>query len=95
MEFLSANNRNRMLMYVIFAVVAVVLIVAALVVTDRALKALETGRRRRDASMRLYAAAQAAQSREQVRQAKEEACDQLTTVLPAIIGSREEPRKVS
>lgn len=95
MEFLSANDRNRMLMYVIIAVVAVVLIVAAIVVADRALKALETGRRRRDASMRLYAAAQAAQSREQVRQAKEQECDQLTTVLPAIIQPREEPRKVA
>lgn len=82
-------------MYVILAVVGVALIVALLVVTDRALKALEKGRRRRDVSERLYAAAQAAQTAEQVRQTKEQECAQLTTVLPAILKSTEKPRKVA
>jgi hypothetical protein len=83
-----------MTVIVILAVVAAALIAVALVVADRALKALEKGRRRRDASMRLYAAAQAAQAAEQVRQTKENACTQLTAVLPRIRETAE-PRKVA
>jgi hypothetical protein len=81
-------------MYVIVAVL-VVFIVALLFVTDRALKAIEKGRRRREAGMRLYAAAAAAQATERQRQAKETASKELTAVLPAIKKPQDEPRRVA
>lgn len=83
-----------MLMYVILAVV-VVFVFALLFVTDRALKAIQKGRRRREAGMRLYAAAAAAQATERQRRAKETASKELTKVLPAIKKPTEEPRKVA
>lgn len=83
-----------MLMYVIFTVGAV-LALALLLLTDRALKAVKTGRRRREAGQRLYAAAAAAHAGEQVRQAKEHAREELTTVLPTIKKPQETPRKVA
>jgi hypothetical protein len=83
-----------MLMYVILAVV-VVFIVALLFVTDRALKAIEKGRRRREVGMRLYAAAAAAQATERQRQAKETASKELTAILPTIKKPTDEPRKVA
>jgi hypothetical protein len=83
-----------MLMYVILAVV-VVLVVALLFMVDRTLKAIETGRRRREAGMRLYAAAAAAQATEKERKAKETASKELTAVLPAIKKPTDEPRRVA
>ncbi|MBO0803538.1 MAG: hypothetical protein J2P25_10765 [Nocardiopsaceae bacterium] len=72
-----------------------VLVVALLLLADRALKAIEKGRRRREAGMRLYAAAAAAQATEKERRAKETASRELTAVLPAIIKPTDEPRKVA
>lgn len=81
-------------MYVILAVLAV-FVVALLFMTDRALKAIVKGRRRREAGMRLYAAAAAAQATERQRQAKETASKELTAVLPAIKKPKDEPRRVA
>jgi type II secretory pathway pseudopilin PulG len=81
-------------MYVILAVLAV-FAVALLFMADRALKAIEKGRRRREAGMRLYAAAAAAQATERQRQAKETASKELTAVLPAIKKPKDEPRRVA
>jgi type II secretory pathway pseudopilin PulG len=81
-------------MYVILAVLAV-FVVALLFMADRALKAIAKGRRRREAGMRLYAAAAAAQATERQRQAKETASKELTAVLPAIKKPQDEPRRVA
>ena len=81
-------------MYVILAVLAV-FVVALLFMADRALKAIEKGRRKREAGMRLYAAAAAAQATERQRQAKETASKELTAVLPAIKKPKDEPRRVA
>ncbi|MBO0820899.1 MAG: hypothetical protein J2P26_08635 [Nocardiopsaceae bacterium] len=81
-------------MYVIFAVV-VVLAIALLFLTDRALKAVKKGRRRREVGRRLYAAAAAAQATEKARQQKENQSKELTTVLPAIKKPTEKPRNVA
>ena len=81
-------------MYVILAVLAV-FVVALLFMADRALKAIKKGQRRREAGMRLYAAAAAAQATERQRQAKETASKELTAVLPAIKKPKDEPRRVA
>jgi hypothetical protein len=81
-------------MYVIITVV-VVLAAVALFLADRALKAIRTGRRRRQAGMRLYAAAADAEARERARKEKESESKALTTVLPAILKTESGPRKVA
>lgn len=84
-----------MRMYVIFAVVAV-LAAGLLFLLDRALKAIQAGRRRREAGMRLYAAAAQAEARERQRRAAAERSKALTTVLPCIRQEDEHsPRKVA
>jgi hypothetical protein len=92
--FLSATDRNLMRMYVIFAVV-VLFVAVLLFLLDRALKAIQKGRRRREAGMRLYAAAVQAEVVEKDRRAKEKASKALTSVLPAIKKVDGEPRKVA
>lgn len=82
-------------MYVIVVVAIVVVFAGGLVfLLDRALKAIEKGRRRREAGMRLYAAASQAEVRENHRKAKENESKALTTVLPAILKT-DKPRKVA
>jgi hypothetical protein len=84
-----------MRMYVIVA--AVVVIVAGLLfVLDRAIKAIQEGRGRRTAAMRLYAAAAQAEAAAKQRKAAAEASSKLTAVLPAIPqGDNQTPRKVA
>jgi hypothetical protein len=80
---LSATDRKLMRMYVMFVVV-IVLTAGLLFVTDRSLKAIRRGRRRRDAAIRLVAAARRAkQEYTQVRH-EEDVSTALTVVLPAI-----------
>lgn len=74
----------------------VVLVAGLLFLLDRALKAIQEGRRRRDAGMRLYAAAAYAESKEKHRRAVSESSKALTTVLPAIRRETDRsPRKVA
>jgi predicted Holliday junction resolvase-like endonuclease len=80
-------------MYVILAIV-VVLAVVLLFLLDRALKAIQKGRRRREAGMRLYAAAAQAEAVAEQRKDKENESRALTAVLPAIFRS-DKPRKVA
>jgi len=80
-------------MYVIF-ILAIVLIAALFFLLDRALKALDRGRRRHDAGVRLAAAASKAEEQYKQRKAHTDACTALTSVLPAIIDDRG-PRKVA
>lgn len=93
MVFLFATDRNLICMYVILAVV-VVLAIGLLFLLDRALKAIGKGRRRREAGMRLYAAAAQAEAAAKQRREKEWASKELTKVLPAIL-KRDKPRKVA
>lgn len=82
-------------MYVIFALVAV-LVAGLLFLLDRALKAIQEGRRRREAGMRLYAAAAQAEARERQRRAASAASKALTTMLPRIRQEDDQsPRKVA
>jgi type II secretory pathway pseudopilin PulG len=93
--FLPATDRNLIQMYVILAVI-VVLAVVLLFLLDRALKAIEKGRRRREAGMRLYAAAAQAEAVAKQRKEKEKESKALTAVLPAILRSEnKKPRKVA
>jgi hypothetical protein len=92
--FLSALDRNLICMYVIIAL-AIVLAAVLLFVADRAFKAIQTGRRRRAAGMRLYAAAADAAARERTRKEKESESKALTTVLPTILKTESGPRKVA
>jgi hypothetical protein len=82
-------------MYVIF-VLAIVLIAALFFLLDRALKAVQRGRRWRTAAERLDAVAR--EAGERAREAKEEqdVSSALTSVLPAIIPEKDRgPRKVA
>jgi len=81
-------------MYVVFAV-AVVLIVVLLLLLDRVLKAVRQGHRRRDAAIRLTAAAASAQAQARRQAAVADARDALTTVLPAIQKEERGPRHVA
>lgn len=84
-----------MRMYVLIIVAIVIVLAGGLVfLLDRALKAIETGRRRREAGMRLYAAAAQAEERENHRKKNENQSKALTTVLPAIFKT-DKPRKVA
>ncbi len=81
-----------MRMYVMF-VVAVVLIAVLLYVLDRGLKAVQKGRRRREAGIRLAAAAAYAEARADAEAKHQETSGALTTVLPAI--QERGPRRVA
>lgn len=83
-----------MRMYVIFAV-ATLLIAGLLFLLDRALKAVNEGRRRREVAIRLAAAAAEAEEKDRLRRAAADASAALTTVLPAIQEPERGPRRVA
>jgi hypothetical protein len=61
-----------------------VLLVCVLVVADRTFKAVQRGRRRREAAQRLTAAAAKGAARHRQRQATEQVSAALTSVMPTI-----------
>jgi hypothetical protein len=82
-------------MYVIF-VLAIVLIAALFFLVDRGLKAVQRGRRWRNAAERLDAVARQAEERHRERKEEQEVSSALTSVLPAIIDEKDRgPRKVA
>jgi len=81
-------------MYVI-AVVAVVLIAALLYLLDRGLKAVQTGRRRRDIATRMAPAMAYAEEKAKEKTQAKEASSALTSVLPAIQQPEKGPRRVA
>jgi hypothetical protein len=82
-------------MYVIFAIV-LLLVAGLLFLLDRGLKAVERGRRRRDAAARLAAATAYAEQENRQRKADAAASAALTSVLPAIQEPPERgPRRVA
>ena len=81
-------------MYVIFAVVFL-LVAGLLFLLDRALKAVQVGRRRRTAAARLAAAAAQAEEKARQRRAAADASAALTNVLPAIQEPERGPRRVA
>jgi hypothetical protein len=83
-------------MYVIF-VAAIALIACLFFLLDRALKAIQRGRRRRDASERLLAVAKQAEARHRQQKARHEESTALTNVMPAILSEDDDrgPRKVA
>jgi hypothetical protein len=91
---LSATDRNLTRMYVIFVVV-IALVAGLLFLLDRALKAVQEGRRRRAAGIRLAAAAAHAEQAARQRRAAADASAALTTVLPAIKQAEGGPRRVA
>lgn len=96
MVALSATDRKLTRMYVILAIALVLMFVAALLfVLDRALKAIEKGRRRREAAERLAAAYAYAEDKAKRKKASAEASSALTSVLPAIKKPEGGPRRVA
>jgi hypothetical protein len=85
-----------MRMYVIF-VAAIIVIAGLFFLVDRGLKAVQRGRRTREAAIRLAAAARKGTEETQARRAFEEMGTALTSVLPAIPAEDEDrgPRKVA
>ncbi len=83
-----------MRMYVIF-VAAIAVIAALLFFLDRGLKAVQRGRRRRDAAIRLGAAAAYAEVEARQQEAAAAESGALTTVLPAIQQQERGPRRVA
>jgi hypothetical protein len=83
-----------MRMYVIF-IVAIVVIAGLFFLLDRGLKAIERGRRRREAAGRLATAARKAEEKDQRRREHDEASAALTSVLPAIAVDKDRPRTVA
>lgn len=85
-----------MRMYVIF-VVAIVVIAGLFFLLDRGLKAVQRGRRTREAAIRLDTAARKGAEETKARRAYEEMGTALTSVLPAIPREDEDrgPRKVA
>lgn len=81
-------------MIVIFAVV-VVFVAVCLFFLDRALKARQAGRRRRENAIRLAAAAAYAEAGANQRKAARETSSALTTVLPSIQQPEQGPRRVA
>jgi hypothetical protein len=61
-----------------------VLLICVLVVADRTFKAVQRGRRRRDAAQRLTAAALKGVAKHRQRQATEQVSTALTSVMPTI-----------
>jgi ABC-type transport system involved in cytochrome bd biosynthesis fused ATPase/permease subunit len=80
-----------MRMSVIF-VVAIVAIAAIFYLLDRGLKAVQRGRRTRDAAYRLNAVARKAEREHREHKAEQEVSTALTSVLPAIIPEESEDR---
>jgi hypothetical protein len=72
-----------MRMYVIF-VAAIIAIAGLFFLIDRGLKAVERGRRRREAAIRLATAARKGAEEKKARRAYDEMGTALTAVLPAI-----------
>jgi hypothetical protein len=68
----------------VLLVIALVLLVCLLFAVDRVVKAINRGRRRRDANRRLVAAASAGAAQEIERRSAAEASGALTSVFPAI-----------
>ena len=64
--------------------VGFVLLICLLVVADRTFKAVQRGRRRREAAQRLTAAAAKAEARDRQRKATERVSAALTSVMPTI-----------
>ena len=81
-------------MYVI-AVAAVVIIAGLLYLLDRALKAVQTGRRRRDLAVRMAAATDYAEKQAESRKEAKESSAALTSVLPSIKQPEKGPRRVA
>ncbi len=69
---------------VLIPVVVVLLVVCLLFLADRAVKAVQRGRRRREANRRLAAAAAQAEARDRQRKAAEQVSGALTSVMPTI-----------
>jgi hypothetical protein len=61
-----------------------VLLICVLVVADRTFKAVQRGRRRREAAQRLTAAARQGAAKHRQRQATEQVSTALTSVMPTI-----------
>jgi uncharacterized membrane protein len=68
----------------LLAVVVFVLLICLLVVADRTFKAVQRGRRRRDAAERLTAAAAKGEAKARQRKATEQVSAALTSVMPTI-----------
>jgi uncharacterized membrane protein len=68
----------------LLAVVVFVLLICLLVVADRTIKAVQRGRRRRDAAERLTAAAAKGEAKARQRKATEQVSAALTSVMPTI-----------
>ena len=83
-----------MRMYVMF-VLAIVFVAILLYLLDRGLKAVHRGRRRRDAAVRLGAAAAYAEAQADAEAKQQETSGALTTVLPAIQQPERGPRRVA
>lgn len=85
-----------MRMYVIL-VVAIALIAGLSFLADRGLKAVARGRRRREAAIRLVAAARKAEEEFRQERREREVSAALTAVMPAIVSEDEDrgPRKVA
>jgi uncharacterized membrane protein YhiD involved in acid resistance len=83
-----------MRMYVI-AIVVVVLIAGLLFLLDRALKAVQRGRRRRDVAVRMAAATEYAEKQAERRNEVKQVSSALTSVLPSIQQPEKGPRRVA
>jgi len=68
----------------LLAIVVFVLLICLLVVADRTFKAVQRGRRRRDAAERLTAAAAKGEAKARQRRATEQVSAALTSVMPTI-----------
>lgn len=69
---------------VLIPVVVVLFVICLLLLADRAVKAVQRGRRRREANLRLAAAAAQAEARDRQRKAAEQVSGALTSVMPTI-----------
>ena len=64
--------------------VVTVLLACLLIVADRSVKAIQRGRRRREAALRLTAAAARAEAKDRQQKATEHVSAALTSVMPTI-----------
>ncbi len=69
---------------VLIPVVVVLFVVCLLFLADRSVKAVQRGRRRREANRRLAAAAAQAEAQDRQRKAAEQVSGALTSVMPTI-----------
>lgn len=79
----------------VIAVVAVVLIAGLLYLLDRALKAVQAGRRRRDIVSRMAPAIAHAEEQAKRKKQVKETSSALTSVLPSIQQPEKGPRRVA